>query len=302
MSNLNRFEAAALYDFNSENYNTDLYYVVLDSDNSSLCLVSVSADGKVESISSFNSENNSFVIDSRLTGAIGDLWYENLDIINVKVEKYIRSMMNEEMSDMAFRVETSDVYWDAKYIVDRFTAVVSRYIDMLDELDALIINKNILDDKLRFIVIGKNSRFYMFMYVLKNKFTFDPFMADNRFSQNDYSDMDLIISEVNALVETKRTHKVVYKYLEDGKTVEKVFPFEDVGNSAMVNEIFIIEGEKLSFIIDEKEEQIGIPRDFFDHTKEWMIVDVGLERSENELNLVLFESGNKDKKTIIKRF
>lgn len=121
-------------------------------------------------------------------------------------------------------------------------------------------------DNCKIAIVGKMAKFYPIVFSVKETMSFDPFLADDRYVSDDYTDdvekiIDIGRSEYERLLEKEREAFItIYK---DKKCNRKKLIISDtIGDSSkieFVGPIFISENEKIELIINSKSYNLDLP-------------------------------------------
>ena len=108
------------------------------------------------------------------------IWKEQLSEINVKMERYYRS--NQVMNDRAVYFPEQQKELSCAELKELFLPVKQQLEPVLGRVSEMLEQKNIDESNIKILLIGKYAGYVLFLYTVKEYFSFDPFMEDTRFS------------------------------------------------------------------------------------------------------------------------
>lgn len=213
------------------------------------------------------------------------IWKEQLSEINVKMERYYRS--NQVMNDRAVYLPEQQKELSCAELKELFLPVKQQLEPVLGRVSEMLEQKNIDESNIKILLIGKYAGYVLFLYTVKEYFSFDPFMEDTRFSPGilamDEAELKNRVKPEQAERERKKEttettvntvsgHEVsilFYHYNEESKQIEaEEVPLmkrktgqetEDFGLQPEF--VYLSLGEKLTVFCDGIEKKVEIPCD-----------------------------------------
>lgn len=213
------------------------------------------------------------------------IWKEQLSEINVKMERYYRS--NQVMNDRAVYFPEQQKELSCAELKELFLPVKQQLEPVLGRVSEMLEQKNIDESNIKILLIGKYAGYVLFLYTVKEYFSFDPFMEDTRFSPGilamDEAELKNRVKPEQAERERKKEttettvntvsgHEVsilFYHYNEESKQIEaKEVPLmkrktgQETENFDPQSEfVYLSLGEKLTVFCDGIEKIVEIPCD-----------------------------------------
>ncbi len=213
------------------------------------------------------------------------IWKEQLSEINVKMERYYRS--NQVMNDRAVYFPEQQKELSCAELKELFLPVKQQLEPVLERVSEMLEQKNIDESNIKILLIGKYAGYVLFLYTVKEYFSFDPFMEDTRFSPGilamDEAELKNRVKPEQAERERKKEttettvntvsgHEVsilFYHYNEESKQIEaKEVPLmkrktgQETENFDPQSEfVYLSLGEKLTVFCDGIEKIVEIPCD-----------------------------------------
>ena len=184
---MTQFEAAARLDYEKYSKSNDVTEVVLDTDTLEVGICTFDSQGKVTLIGKTKSAADVSELQTQMlggqssTGIFRAEWEKELQTINGQLEKFYRS--SEQMDSLAVNIPALGIEWKCSKLHKQFSGIKRILTEAFEEADEILSKNNIDEDRIRIILIGEWANYYMFLYTVKEYFTFDPFMEDNRFAK-----------------------------------------------------------------------------------------------------------------------
>lgn len=271
------FEAASFYVYNRSINNTDvsfpLHLVVFNVDDYSVGFCTCMKDGDIKIVCSTTLPGNNLCIED-INGvfckkvknykSINDCVIANIKNFNQRMRLYYQSerQMNVHFDDIL------GIDIDCTGFEDVFKTVESKLNQLFSFLDDLWEKSKFDESEARIIIVGKTAVFYPIEYYVKSYLTFDPFLADDRFTNDTYSDAeDLIISigeqEYNKKKNQEREIYINFLNVRGFKTQKKKLVLDpgqsDAEEIEFFGPIFVSKDAQIEFEVNSKKRMVDIP-------------------------------------------
>ena len=270
------FEAISFYEYSRNKDKKDLpsllHMVIFHADDYSVGFCTCTKEGQIKTVriktlseksSCMDDINQSFCKVTRRQDSISDCVNTNIDAFNKKMKMYYQSekQMNPDFKD------TLGIDLDCAGFDKIFTTACSRLEKLLSELDDLWSETQFDESDSRFMIVGKAALYYPITYCIKDFLTFDPFLADDRFVSDNYSDQADEIASIgeqayNKEIESKRNIFIKLVKADGAKEKEKIPVLDEdakIEELKYLEPILVAADEPLEFEIHSKKKLIDLP-------------------------------------------
>ena len=250
--NISPFEAIGYYEFNRRKKHNETIsqfdMVIFQIDNYSVGFCKCDQDGQITIVASKSLESKSSCIDDI------DTAFQNAS----KKQDGFLECMNPYLD--SFNVKMKMFYQSERQMNPNFK-------NMLTDADNLWSDTNFNEDECSIVIVGKAAMCYPIKHFIKEHFTFDPFLSDDRFVSDKYSDSaDVIVNIGTEEYKKKKEQKqeiFIHIIGENQKQEKKKIPILDMveenGNTKYMGPIFISMDEQLEFEVNSKKINVDIP-------------------------------------------
>lgn len=195
---ISAFEAATVYDHRTLKTASDVSYpirsVVYNLDNYSVGLCTCSKEGAVSLLDNFavDGGRHSFAMDlsdglSRAAPGIAGvnrIMGAKLNGLNQKMQGFLQS--ERQLNETAVSLSGADLSCSAFEYALR---TAKERVESLLSASFPLLEKNGFDeDSVRVILVGEGAEYYLLEFVIRAEWSFDPFLADERFVNGTYPD------------------------------------------------------------------------------------------------------------------
>lgn len=285
------YEASAYYEFTTCSGRDGVVFprrlLIIDTDKYSVCFCECLEKGNYNKICEYvlPSENDCV---TDMNNALSKQIRENdifgvldgrVDTFNGIMENYYRS---EGQMDTSFKeligaeIKCSDMEIVFKTPEDRINTLFS-------SLEGLWEQSGFDEENTNIMLIGKCADLFPIRYFVKAFFSFDPFLTDERYVNDTYSDKPSQVCEIGKrLLEEKRKKEkdvfvCVYDNISGKKVKQKLLLHneEEAGEIEYFGPIFVSVKDGLEFDVNNKKRNIALP--YSVEPMDCDVVDVGLK-------------------------
>ena len=295
------YEAAAYYDFAVCNARDGLVFprrlFIIDTDKYSVIFCECSEKGSCKKICEYVlPDKNDCITDMNdaLPQQIGEkdifkVLEGHLGTFNSVMENYYRS---EGQMDTSFKeligteIKCSDMESIFRTPEDRLNKLFSSLEESWEKAGFEEENTNIM-------LIGKCADLFPIRYFVKAFFSFDPFLADERYVNDTYSDKPSQICEIGQkmLEEKRKREEEVFVYVYDNISEKKVKQKLLLRNKEENEEIeyfgpvFVSVKDGLEFEVNTEKKKIALP--YSVEPLDCDVVDVGLQMKKDVIAIII---------------
>lgn len=285
------YEASAYYEFTACSGRDGVVFprrlLIIDTDKYSVCFCECLEKGNYNKICEYvlPSENDCV---TDMNNALSKQIRENdifgvldgrVDTFNGIMENYYRSegQMDTSLKELiGAEIKCSDMEIVFKTPEDRINTLFS-------SLEGLWEQSGFDEENTNIMLIGKCADLFPIRYFVKAFFSFDPFMTDERYVNDTYSDKPSQVCEIGKrLLEEKRKKEkdvfvCVYDNISGKKVKQKLLLHneEEVGEIEYFGPIFVSVKDGLEFDVNNKKRNIALP--YSVEPMDCDVVDVGLK-------------------------
>lgn len=285
------YEAAAYYDFiictDRDSVSFPRRLLIIDTDKYSVGFCECLENGNYHKICEYvlpNGNNCLTDINKLFSQKIKekDIFYifeKHLDTFNKIMKNYYRS---DGHMDTSFK-ESIGLEINCSDIEIIFKATEDRLNKLFSSLDEYWYNSGFKEEDTNIMMVGKCADLFPIRYFVKSYFSFDPFLADERYVNDIYSDKPSQIYEVGKKLfneKRKRAEEIfvsVYDRIE-GKSMKQKLSLSNNKETEEINyfgPIFVSVDEGLEFEVNSEKKTIILP--YSVEPLDCDVVDVGLQ-------------------------
>lgn len=285
---ISKYEAASLYDYTISHM--DAHYLVLDFDDCSYGYCRCNNQGTTELLHSWTSISSDLwkMCVEALKKIVGNDYPFDVDqefLNQITSRNDLLVLHNYFNSDRQYDEEL--YHFSGKAIsCQEFESLLSGVKAKLDDLFSHIrkqLDSNMLIDS-KIIILGRAQRIAMLTFYVKEKFSGDPLLPDDRFRNAEFKDsVDSIIELGMRLYEAKSTIQKTYSlmiYDRESDALEELLSLKkgQSGDSLQkinyVGPVLLTEHDSLTMRIDGRKVDINIPYSF--NPLESDLIDLGI--------------------------
>lgn len=295
------YEASAYYEFHICSGREGVVFprrlLIIDTDKYSVCFCECLEKGNYNKICEYvlPSENDCI---TDMNNALSKQISENdifgvldgrVDTFNGIMQSYYRS---EGLMDTSFKeligaeIKCSDMEIVFKTPEDRLNTLFS-------SLEGLWKQSGFDEENTNIMLIGKCADLFPIRYFVKAFFSFDPFLTDERYVNDTYSDKPSQVYEIGKrLIEEKRKKEedvfvCVYDNISGKKVKQKLLLHneEETGEIEYFGPIFVSAKDGLEFDVNDEKRNIALP--YAVEPMDCDVVDVGLKIKKNAIAIVI---------------
>ncbi len=272
-----QFEAAVLYDCENQlNTPREGTVVVLDVDALEVGICSCSATGEVVLLDRTGSATDGAELKRQRSGGytkssvFNEEWKRQSGLINEQLKKYFFS--NGQMDLEAFQIPSMEIAWSCSQLEEQFRGTKEALEQSFQMADDILTERKIDEDKLRFLIVGEEAGYYLFLHCIKSYYSFNPFMADNRFAEEGICrNAEKLTEEWNRKQEQSMQigHDIRLNYFEwtENQTLierseilsEKTQPMAAFKEVRFSQPVFVEKGGRLSLSVDGNIQKMMLP-------------------------------------------
>ena len=289
--NTDKYLAVAYYDFSKNNENTDVNtytdLLIVDVDLYSIGFCKHDNKGAVEKICEYSLPDAGECVKDINVGITQSLQHEVdiFDLLDDQVCEFNRLMKNyyrsEKMMNASFE-ELAGVSLDCAGFDDVFNVSRKKIDKLISSLNELWSSSGFDEAKTRIILFGKSSTLYPITYYIRSIFSFDPFLADDRFVNDSYSDRSDQIYEIGSKLyeESQRKMKEVFIYVYDGvgeQIVSQNLPIKEKrtdDDMEYFGPLFVSKGEELE--LENNSKKLKIPLHGMNEARDSCVIELGM--------------------------
>lgn len=291
------FEAIGFYEFNRKRNREDIpsqfNMVIIYVDDYSVGFCSCNKEGRITIVESRSLDIKSSCMDdidmayrntSKREDGMFDCVIPCLDSFNTKMKMYYRSerQMNSDFKELL------DLNLGCAEFDKIFSFARSRLKELLTGIEDLWSNARFDESECSIIIVGKAAVFYPITHCIKEFFTFDPFLPDDRFVSDTYSDRaDKIIDVgMKEYIRRKEQEREIYLNIirENEAQEKKKIPLLDTSEAGAQMEylepIFISAEDQLEFEMNSQKVLVDIPYSM--DSLEYDVIGVGAFIRDNK--------------------
>lgn len=285
------YEAAAYYEFVSCHGRDGVMFprrlLIIDTDKYSLCFCECLEKGGFSKICEYVlpvkndciADMNSALPQQIREKDIFEVLDGHLDTFNSIMENYYRSerQMNTSFKELiGTEIKCSDMD-----IV--FKTPENRLNTLFSSLDESWAKSEFEEENTNIMVVGKCSDLFPIRYFVKSYFSFDPFLADERYVNDAYGDRPSQIYEIGKklLEEKRKKEEEVFVYVYDNESGKKIkqklllCDKEETGEIDYFGPVFVSVKDGLEFEVNSEKKKITLP--YSVEPLDCDVVDVGFK-------------------------
>ncbi len=289
------YEAAAFYDYSLCRDKKDTIFprrmLIVDVDKYASCFCECTEKGNFNKVCEYSlPDGNDCMADMnkaflQQTGKddLLDVLGNHLDTFNSTMENYYRSdgqMDGSFQGLIGTEMKCSD-------IENVFKTPEERLNKLFSSLEKSWETSGFEEESTKIMLIGKSADLFPIRYLVKSYFSFDAFLADERYVNDAYDEKPSRICEIgnNLLEEKRKKQEEVYICVYDnisGEKVKQKLLLSNEGEDGVVEyfgPVFVSTKEGLEFEVDEEKKNIALP--YSVDPLNCDVVDVGLRRKKD---------------------
>lgn len=272
--NISPFESIGLYEFNRKKKNnditSDIEMVVFNVDNYSVGFCKSNQNGQIAILTSKILESKSSCIED-INAAFQNAVKKKIDIfeyISPHLDSFNEKMKIFYQSERQMNSEFKDIIeldFDCSRVEDMFSTSKKKIEELLNMSEELWEDTKFDEEKCEILIVGKAALLYPIKHYIKEFLTFDPFLPDDRFVSDTYSDgVDEIVNLGMEEYKRKQEQELfITVFGINNKRNKRKIPVsvlsENGGELEYSDPIFITVDDRLKFEINSKKINIDIP-------------------------------------------
>ncbi len=296
-----KFEAAVFYDLSVCREKKKITFprklLIIDTDKYAACLCAYSENGNCEKAFEYAvpggddciADVNNSLFQQMGKNDILEVLGGHTDSFNSAMENYYRS---EGQMDTSFKgltgsgIKCSDMEKIFKIPEERFNSLFSALEESWEKC-------GFEEENTYIMLIGKSADLFPVKYLVRSYFSFDPFLADERYVNDIYGDKTSQIYEKGKklLEEKRKKEEEVYVCVYDnlsGTTVKQKLLLcdrEGSGETEYFGPVFVSVKDGLEFEVNAEKKKIALP--YSVETSDCDVVDIGLQTKKGAVVIVV---------------